>query len=479
VSNISQRALFSTLGNFEVFNYFSVDKLTTRDASKIPFMIWPNGAPCLIANLYMLSLLDRKGRSGRNGLSRRGSKGGTLGVYASQISQLIRFCYDNNISPFALNDSLFCCFIEKLRKEKSKFNPSQLKKTETSLLATGKICLDFLSFVGRVHGDNNFVSSEGVIRAVELTYTITTRSGRKINRSYLHHHSLGQEVRIHRRNPITSNQIQKLKEAAYTIESSSFIKHRRRCMLDLLEYTGARRGEVANITVDDILAAYDMEHPSLRMETFKQGHDAVRYIPVTKMLLHDIKTFVETSRRKNMKSTSGFRSGPDHRFLFTSERTGKKLSSETITNEISKLRIHANINEQVCAHMFRHAFITNLFALLIRRHHMANEDDFRRALLDSHTFMAEVMQWTGHLDERSLETYINLAFASVANYAETISSVHMIRAIQTFDNKHEELMYQLETGLPISDYKKHVATLIELRNKDFEIARNREAIVAA
>ncbi|MNW10680.1 hypothetical protein D3C71_2079410 [compost metagenome] len=55
----------------------------------------------------------------------------------------------------------------------------------------------------------------------------------------------------------------------------------------------------------------------------------------------------------------------------------------------------------------------------------------------------------------------------------------MIRAIQIFDSKQEELIYQLEAGLPVSDYKKHVATLIKLRDKDFEIAQSRESIVAA
>lgn len=477
--NSSFKSLTTTLGEFEIFHYTSADTVKTRDATNIPFVIWPDGSPCLIVNLYILSLLDRKGRSGRNGLSRRGSKGGTLGEYASKISQLIKYCYVISRSPIELTDSLFSMFIDNLRKEKSKRNPAQRKKTETSLLATGKICLDFLSFAGRLYGDNSFVSADGTIRAVEKTYTITSKSGRKITRSYLHHHSFGQELRIHRRNPITTIQIQQLKDAATSIKSSSFVKHRRRCMLDLLEYTGARRGEIGNITIDDILTAYEMEHPLLRLETFKQGHESQRYIPITKMLLHDIKTFIQTSRRKIMRRTASFRDGSDHRYLFISERTGNKLNNETITNEISQLRIHSCIKEQVCAHMFRHAFITNLFVLLVKRHHMTNEDDFRRALIDSHTFMAEIMQWTGHLNPSSLETYINMAFASIANYAETISSVHMIKAMQVFDQKQEELIRQLELGLSISEYKEKLAALINLRDKDFDSARTRESIITS
>lgn len=92
-----------------------------------------------------------------------------------------------------------------------------------------------------------------------------------------------------------------LKSAIRKVKSSNFVKLRRRCMIELFNDTGARRTEVCNIKVDDILNAFHMESPLLRLDTLKQGDNSERYIPVTKMLLHDIKTSYKSAPRANAK----------------------------------------------------------------------------------------------------------------------------------------------------------------------------------
>lgn len=89
---LNSRRLYSLLGEFKMFRSFSIDQVTTVDASNMPFMIWPNGSPCIIGNLYIQSLLHRPGRS--NGLSRKGGKGGTMAGYAANVGQLLsRLCH--------------------------------------------------------------------------------------------------------------------------------------------------------------------------------------------------------------------------------------------------------------------------------------------------------------------------------------------------------------------------------------------------
>jgi site-specific recombinase XerD len=463
--------LTSILDKFELFSHFSVDRLSTRDGTGMPFLIRPDGTPCLMANMYMLSLRDRKGRGGRQGLSRRGPKGGTMGEYASKLSQLVRLCHEQKVDFIEMNDAQFTHFIDLMRKDRHPLHPAQRKKSENTLIATGKVWLDFLSYVGRIHGQDSFVSSEGAIKACEMSYTIKTKHGKVIQRSYLHHHSFGPEVRFHRRNAITHEQIDKLKWAASNIESSLYVKIRRRCMIELLEHTGARRSEIGNIKTKDIIDAYRQEYPLLRLDTLKQEDDAERFVPVTKMLLHDIKIFITDQRRKILQKSKPQGGGQD--YLFISERTGHKLSSETISNEILTLRKHAKIKTQVCTHMFRHAFITNLFCLFIQRHKIENEDSFRQSLLDSHTFLAEITQWTGHLSTDSLNIYIDLAFKKTANFSTTLNSVHLVMAMETFDSKLTELTSELELGLSIRDYKARLAQLIIMRDADFEVARKR------
>jgi len=208
----------------------------------------------------------------------------------------------------------------------------------------------------------------------------------------------------------------------------------------------------------------------LKMLNLKQEEDSYRSVPVTHMLLAQLKKHIRLFRNKVIKSKLG--KANDHDYFLISETTGKPVAADLITNEISNLRLIAGIEEQVCSHMFRHSFVTNLFVLLIERHDFENTDDFRKALLSSEKFRMEVMQWTGHKDASSLDHYIDFAFAKVANYARTVSSVHLIRAQEIFDKMLRQLTKRLNAGMPIEQYNVELEKLIELRNKDFESAQH-------
>ncbi|WIE49816.1 tyrosine-type recombinase/integrase [Pseudomonas sp. GM17] len=475
MESVTDRKLYQLLGDFNMFSYFSVGRLNTRDASNMPFIIWPNGSPCLVGNLYMLSLLERKGR-GQQGLSRKGKKGGSMGDYAAKVSQLLRRCYRDEIDPICLEDAKFTDYISEIRRETSSYNPSQPKKSESTVIATGKVWLNFLDFVGRFYGYRDFVSADGTIRAREEKHVTITHNGKKIYRTYLTHHSFGSPGRQHRRNPITKEQIKQLKAAIRIDNSSAFVKVRRACMIELLTDTGARRTEIANLKVDDVLKALEMKHPVLRLDTLKQGEGAERYIPVFTTALKKLRQYIEVERRKLMRKS--YKYNIDHGYLFVSARTGDPLTSPVISNEINHLRKVAGIKSQVCAHMFRHAFITNLFIHFIKRHELSNEDEFRRALLDSRTFVAEIINWTGHLQTQSVEYYIHLAFRDLSSYTETVSSVHLVMAIGKYFEEEDELLTMLEEGMPATEYRQRLIALRELAHLDFDIARQRESTLS-
>lgn len=95
------------MSNKQLFNLLPVDfilpahvdekgKVNMREAGEIPFIYWPNYAPCYEANAYMLSQW-RQGKSRRN-------RGGTLAEYAKNISPLIRFCFCNSIAMIDMTD---------------------------------------------------------------------------------------------------------------------------------------------------------------------------------------------------------------------------------------------------------------------------------------------------------------------------------------------------------------------------------------
>ncbi|KXS54188.1 MAG: site-specific recombinase XerD [Marinobacter sp. T13-3] len=465
--------LFHPVRSLTLFSHYSLGKISSKDGANMPHLVWPNRSPCMLANLYMLALRDRPGRGGRQGLSRRGSKGGTMGDYAAKISQLIRFCYQNNWDFIDLTDDKFTIFINSLRSERDPNNAEIRKKTEITITAVGRICLDFLSFVGHFHGDPNFVSNGGTIRAIQKPYAVKTGRGRRhIFSSYWHHHSFSDGDRLKKRNPIPAENVGKLREAINSGRSSRFIQSRQHCLLSILEQVGARRGELVELRVSDILTASNMSHPMLRIINLKQGDNQYRLVPVTHMLLSELKKHIRVYRNKIIKEKLG--KANDHDLFFISETSGKPLVDSTIGSEISGLRCIARIEEKACAHMFRHAFITNLFVLLIERHEFENTDDFRKALLSSEKFKMEVMQWTGHRNMNSLDHYIDFAFAKVAGYAKTVTAVHLLRATEVFDKMLFGLTEQLKSGMSIEQYNVEVQKLVELRNKDFEVAKSRE-----
>lgn len=130
----SQNQLFSVLEETTLFSHMALGTIETRTFNSVPFVTWPNGAPCVPVNQYILSMMERPGRNGNRNLSTRGSKGGTFGEYASKISHLARYCYHANIDFIHLTDSSFTEFIDSLRDEKSRLYPTANKRTEPTIL---------------------------------------------------------------------------------------------------------------------------------------------------------------------------------------------------------------------------------------------------------------------------------------------------------------------------------------------------------
>ncbi len=468
------KQLFSLVKSLNLYSHYSLGNITTKEGDNMPFVVWPNDTPCLLANLYMLDLTNRRGRGGRQGLSRRGSKGGTMGEYAAKITQLIRFSFHNNCDFIELTDSHFTRFINYLRAEMDQYDPTVRRKNENTITAVGRVCLDFLSFVGLFYNEPNFVAQDGIIIASKKEVKIKSNSGETLKtESYWHHHSFSEGERQKTRDKISKENISRLRDAVWH-EGSRFIQARRLCLISLLENTGARRGEIAQLLVSDILKADNMSEPMLRIPTLKQGDEIYRLVPIHKQLLAELKRYIRIFRKPVIKGTIG--TGNDHDYFFLSEITGKPLKAETLSAEISDIRKIAGIDEKVCAHMFRHAFVTNLFVILIQRHNFENPDQFRASLLSSESFKQEVMQWTGQKNAATVDHYLHLAFDEIAGYADTISGVHLVLAMELFDKRLLELTKQLEQGMTVAQYKVELERLLKHRDEDFEIASRRDSL---
>lgn len=85
--------------------------------------------------------------------------------------------------------------------------------------------------------------------------------------------------------------------------------------------------------------------------------------------------------------------------------------------------------------MFRHRFITKQFVNLIKQYNYENQDQFRKALLDTNTLKQKIQQMTGHQNLNSLDVYIDLAFNEIFNTKVVLDKVAVANAYETFDSQ--------------------------------------------
>lgn len=429
----------SRLKYFERWDYYSPleNKLKMVDASDTPFITFDNGVPCFEANMYMHKQL-REGRSRKLG-------GGTLKSYANQIIHLVIFCFKNQLKFSQLTDSTFRLFVQGLQGERD--SVGELKRSNNRVRDIAHRCLDFLQFVQDCHDLDNFIGTgkENAITVLIKTYKISIEGRKnKIEREVTTHICVPSKDAVKKRFPVSADAALKLWEHIRNQDSREK-RLRDIAFYQCLEQLGARINEILFITVEDInLAAESGENPQLRLTTLKRQDDTTnRYIPVTHALLVAIKEYINKVRKKVIKRTIGKQN--DHGYLFVSLTTGKKVSSDTFANQMNKWKIELNIEGELHAHLYRHAFITNKLVEIILQHKEINSaDKFRENLLNTEKFKMQLQQWTGHTRLSSLDTYIDLAFAAINGYTETYNAVQLKDSVTLIKRQVDQVKKQLK-----------------------------------
>ena len=459
--------LFTLIPKLRLYDYISLNKLNTLDGSNMPFMTWPNGMPCLQANAYMIKTRMKPGRGG-DGPSRIGTKGGTFGEYAGQISHLIRFCYYNNLSFIALSDDDFCDFIDGLRAERKPNNPKLPKRSERTIIGIGRRCLNFLTHVGEMSGLHNFVGIDGTI-SIYMVDSVFYRNGKALKRSSVHHRSFRTPDARKTRRPIGEATIAKLRSAIDEISTSEFLSNRRHLMVSLFEELGARRGEIQLITVAEVLAAAKVKKPTIPVTTLKRGGMGLtRALELSPPMIDELTNYIRGDRFTIMKRFKGV---PDHGFLFVTERGGRPLGIDTFTSEFSLIRRAAGVEEQACAHLFRHAFCTNIVAQLIAETQALSPDSFRQTLMTNKMLAERAMAKSGHATLESLLDYVDAAFKVKSKYEQVIHNVEVARTYETYEKRRKRLLDDFE--------KEKISKEIYIEREKFLTASMERVLMAA
>ncbi|VWD09089.1 Tyrosine recombinase XerC [Burkholderia lata] len=391
---------------FSLYFALTRDGVETRPSPRIPIVLWPDGRVCFQASNYICSLVE-------DGVSLTG-RGGTASAKASNLTALVRFCFYKNTDFISLTNAQFVEYIEELCDEKVlRYGVWENVRSDSTVVKMVRTALDFLNYLAEcVYCKKNFVSKNGRIKGYRRIYSVRDKSGKPTGSVgyYWHHPSLPEPIGGKRRLPITDAHVDSLYKAVPLIKASAFLSERRYLLLRLLEETGARRIELALLTCESVYAAQKMKNPALQMWTAKKrgGYLTLRKVPVERQLVNELVNYIRRYRSVIVAKTCG--QAGDTGYVLISETSGRALQANTITQEISILRVAAGILEKVGAHMFRHRFITKKFLSLIRRHKFKSVDDFQAALLDIEGLYEEIRQWTGHSSIESLRVYMHLAF---------------------------------------------------------------------
>lgn len=415
--------------------YFFNNRFKTKKFSKFPFFTFNNGVPCLALNSYIQSEEIIK-------LSDE-----TIFKTAYSLTHIIRFCENNKIkfSHFTEND--FVAFSHSLQEE------NRENKTTVFILSN---TLNFFNYFG-----NKFLNVENYcINLLHCFYKKHIKKSNKETKS-LYHACFPTQEPTKRRSPVSLGNIEKMYENIAKTSNSNFVQKRNRVILKLLEITGARVGEIALLTVKDIENVFIEYKPALKMRTLKRRGGLVdyRYVPVNKADFNEISTYIKIYRSKIIKNTIG--KSNDEGYLLISENTGKAILPVTITNEINKIRKSAGIEENVCAHMFRHRFITNLFIQLIKQYDFQNKDQFRNSLMDLENLKVYIQQATGHKNVNSLENYIDIAKSELTNMSNVVDNLLEERNAEAIDKEKQRLLTMLKNKeISTAEYIKQMEIML-------------------
>lgn len=338
-----------------------------------------------------------------------------------QSSSIIRLKYGSILKiAYALNHLISYCDNKKI--DFNQFSEHNLMEISQSLKDTAishnsinyilKNILNFFNFYGKTFLDEENYSQK--------MFNAEIQRNHRTKEDSISHRCLWPKSALKVRNPINTENINKIYDEIDNLYSTKFAQKRTRVILKLLEITGARVSEVANIKVLDIENALIGKN-LLKVSTLKRKEGEHRYIPVKRDKLNEIITYIKIFRNKVIKNTIG--TNNDHGYLLVNEKTGNHLTSNTISNDMIRLRKLAKIEQQVCAHMFRHRFITNMFIKLMESYDLENKDSFKNALMDLETLKVHIKEISGHKNIASLDHYIHLAKSELTNIDVVLNKI--------------------------------------------------------
>lgn len=401
---------------------------------------WPDGMPCSLIENYLISKF-RRGASVRE-------DGGSLRATVAKLTHLIRYCWDIKRDFWELRDDEVYQLVVALMGEMKPSAPFIRARDNNTVRAIIATTVEFLLWLQsdvlagyRLIG----VGPEYQVRLAERKVFDSRRNRHIVSLVY---HRLPPRDTKEPKRPISREKRNQLWQGVSELAKaeaflpawsrhdslramlSTYLKARRELLLELLEATGARPGELARLSV---LANEDCyKTQQLVLETLKRRRQIQRTIKLQPGVAMRLAVFIQKHRATLLREMLGAGETPtpmDRVFIGIS---GTPMSERSMASEFSRISAAAGLSDyQSCMSMFRHRFITKQVALHLgiylsdnnKAKEMMTDGDYR-------TILRKVATTTGHGSETSLLHYLDMAWEELGTMNQIDTAISMDASIE-------------------------------------------------
>ena len=423
--SLSNNARFHLLRQVDVTcesHYDPIRKSFTPRKVVVPAsfaVTWPDGTPCSLVEMYLISKF-------RHGVSVR-EDGGSLRATVSKLMHLIRHCWPTR-DFWELNDEDIYNLVEALMAETRPDAPLVRVRDNNTVRAIVAAIVEFLLWLQNeiMVGLPLIGVGPGFrIRLAERKVLDQRRNRHVIQRVY---HRLPPRDTKEPKRPMGRDKRNALWEAVaamsgttvvlppwargenYGTVLTNYLRARRELLLELLEATGARPGELSRLSVSVNNECYKAQE--LILVTLKRRRNLERKIKLQPGVAMRLTVFIRKHRAALLKAMEGAGAvtNPQDRVILGIN--GSPMSERSLVSEFARISSIAGLGEyQSCMSMFRHRFITKQVAIHLGIY-LGQEGKAREMMTDAdyRTILKKVATVTGHGNESSLLHYLDLAW---------------------------------------------------------------------
>lgn len=415
---------------------------------------WPDGTPCSLVENYLISRF-RRGASVRE-------DGGSLRATVAKLTHLIRYCWDIRRDFWELRDDEVYQLVVVLMGETKPSAPFIRARDNNTVRAIVATAVEFLLWLQSDVLVNYRLIGVGPEYQVRLAERKVFDSRRNRHIVSLVYHRLPPRDTKEPKRPISREKRNQLWQGvselakteaflpAWSRKSSqggmlsTYLKARRELLLELLEATGARPGELARLSVLANENCYKTQQ--LTLETLKRRRQIQRTIKLQPGVAMRLAVFIQKHRATLLRKMLSAGEPPvpmDRVFVGIS---GTPMSERSMTSEFSRISAAAGLSDyQSCMSMFRHRFITKQVALHLgiylsdnnKTKEMMTDGDYR-------TILRKVATTTGHGSETSLLHYLDMAWEELGTMNQIDTAISMDASIEGAMTQIISLMGDIE-----------------------------------